>query len=91
MIIPFNLNDLRKYQEEDTTAYEIIQNIKDRKNYIIEDGILLRRQRPPLPVVPYIPVGRIRADILKIYHDTPGNGAHFGRDKMSRKIQERYF
>ncbi|CAF4400477.1 unnamed protein product, partial [Rotaria magnacalcarata] len=37
------------------------------------------------------PEGRIRADILKIYHDTPGNGAHFGRDKTTRKIQERYY
>ena len=34
---------------------------------------------------------RIRVDILKIYHDTPGNGAHFGRDKTTRKIQERYY
>jgi transposase InsO family protein len=33
----------------------------------------------------------MRADILKIYHDTPGNGAHFGRDKTTRKIQERYY
>ncbi|CAF4949465.1 unnamed protein product, partial [Rotaria magnacalcarata] len=25
----------------------------------------------PLPSVPFVPAGRIRADILKIYHDTP--------------------
>ncbi|CAF1627537.1 unnamed protein product [Rotaria magnacalcarata] len=45
----------------------------------------------PLPSVPFVPAGRIRADILKIYRDTPGNGAHFGRDKTTRKIQERYY
>ncbi|CAF4598377.1 unnamed protein product, partial [Rotaria magnacalcarata] len=50
-----------------------------------------KKQQMPLPSVPFVPAGRIRADILKIYHDTPGNGAHFGRDKTTRKIQERYY
>ena len=27
---------------------------------------------------------------MKIYHDTPANGAHFGRDKTIHKIQARY-
>ncbi|CAF3306787.1 unnamed protein product, partial [Rotaria sp. Silwood2] len=90
-IIPFDMDDLRKCQEEDKTIQEIKKNIKNKKHYFIEDGILFRKQQPPLPPVPYVPEGRIRADILKIYHDTPANGAHFGRDKTIRKIQERYY
>ena len=90
-IIPFDMEDLRKCQEEDTFVQTIRKNIKKHKQYVIEDGILLRRQKTPLPSVPFVPAGRMRADILKIYHDTPGNGAHFGRDKTTRKIQERYY
>ena len=85
------MDDLRKSQDEDVEVQEIKKKIKNHKQYIIEDGILLRKQKPPLPSVPFVPAGRIRADILKIYHDTPGNGAHFGRDKTTRKIQERYY
>ena len=90
-IIPFDMEELRRCQEQDGMVQKIKENIKNHKQYIIEDGILLRRQRSPLPLVPFVPVGRMRADILKIYHDTPGNGAHFGRDKTTRKIQERYY
>ncbi len=70
---------------------QIKRNIKKHKHYIIENEIVFRRQQPPLSSVPFVPTGRMCADILKIYHDTPGNGAHFGRDKTTRKIQERYF
>ncbi|CAF4349571.1 unnamed protein product [Rotaria sp. Silwood2] len=90
-IIPFDMDDLRKLQEEDKTIQEIKKNTKNKKHYFIEDGILFRKQQLPLPPVPYVPAGQIRADILKIYHDTPANGAHFGRDKTTRKIQERYY
>ncbi|CAF4472894.1 unnamed protein product [Rotaria socialis] len=90
-IIPFDMDDLRKYQEEDTVVQEIKKNIRSKKYYFIENRILFRQQQPPLTSVPFVPEGRIRADILKIYHDTPGNGAHFGRDKTTRKIQERYY
>ena len=90
-IIPFDMDDLRKCQEEDKTVQEIRKNIKNKKDYFMENGILSRRQQLPLPAVPFVPEGRIRADILKIYHDTPANGAHFGRDKTTRKIQERYY
>ncbi len=90
-IIPFDMDDLRKCQDDDTRVQEIKKNIKNQKHYAIEDGILLRKQQSPLRSVPFVPVGRMRADILKIYHDTPGNGAHFGRDKTTRKIQERYY
>jgi hypothetical protein len=90
-IIPFDMDDIRKCQEQDTIIQEIKKNIKNHKHYVMEEGILLRRQEPPLPLVPFVPAGRMRADILKIYHDTPGNGAHFGRDKTTRKIKERYY
>ncbi|CAF5134771.1 unnamed protein product, partial [Rotaria sp. Silwood1] len=75
-IIPFDMNDLRKCQEEDKTIHEIRKNSKNKKQYFIKDGILFRKQQLPLPPVPYVPAGRICADILKIYHDTPANGAH---------------
>ncbi|CAF5188149.1 unnamed protein product, partial [Rotaria magnacalcarata] len=90
-IIPFDMDDLRKFQEEDKVVQEIKKNIRSKKHYFIEDRILFRQQQPPLTSVPFVPEGRIRVDILKIYHDTPGNGAHFGRDKTTRKIQERYY
>ncbi|CAF4819267.1 unnamed protein product, partial [Rotaria sp. Silwood2] len=85
------MDDLRKLQDDDKTIHEIKKNIKNKKHYFIEDGILFRKQQLPLSSVPYVPTGRIRADILKIYHDTPANGAHFGRDKTTRKIKERYY
>lgn len=90
-IIPFDMDDLREVQEKDEIVNKIKQNMKTHKQYVMDDGILLRKREPPCPAVPFVPAGRIRADILKIYHDTPGNGAHFGRDKTTRKIQERYY
>ena len=90
-IVPFDMEDLRKCQDEDEMVQQIKKNIRKHKQYIVEDGLLLRKQNVPLSSVPFVPQGRIRADILKIYHDTPGNGAHFGRDKTTRKIQERYY
>ena len=90
-IIPFDMEDLKQCQENDEMAVDLMRNIAKHEHYTIENGLLLRRQRPPLPTVPFVPEGRIRADILKIYHDTPGNGAHFGRDKTTSKIQERYY
>ncbi|CAF4223468.1 unnamed protein product [Rotaria magnacalcarata] len=50
--------------------------------------MLMKEACPPVPV---IPKGRIRSDIIKMYHDTPANGAHFGRNKTIQKIQQRYF
>ena len=87
----FDMDDLKKYQEEDQRVQEIKRNIKREKQYEIKDGLLLRKQKPPLKSVPFVPAGHLRAIILKMYHDTPGNGAHFGRDKTTRKIQERYY
>ncbi|CAF1169236.1 unnamed protein product [Rotaria sordida] len=55
------------------------------------DELIPQWKQPTLSPVPYVPEGRIRADILKIYHDTPANGAHFRRDKTTRKIQECYY
>ncbi|CAF1177328.1 unnamed protein product [Didymodactylos carnosus] len=43
------------------------------------------------PLVPFVPKRQIRADIIKIYHDTPVTGAHFGRDRTTSKIKQRYF
>jgi transposase InsO family protein len=46
------------------------------------------RSNPP---VPYVPQGELRRSILKIYHDTAANGAHFGRNKTLDKIKTRYY
>ncbi|CAF5198206.1 unnamed protein product [Rotaria magnacalcarata] len=48
----------------------------------------MKKSSPP---VPFVPKGRIRSDIIKIYHDTPANGAHFGRNRTTQKIKQRYF
>ncbi|CAF1382779.1 unnamed protein product [Didymodactylos carnosus] len=53
-----------------------------------KDNMLMRKSSP---LVPFVPKGQIRADIIKIYHDTRGNGAHFGRDRTISKIKQRYF
>ncbi|CAF1667406.1 unnamed protein product, partial [Adineta ricciae] len=90
-IVPFDTDDLKRAQYEDETVERIKADIGQQKQYALEDGLLLRKQKSPLPAVPFVPRGRIRADILKIYHDTPGNGAHFGRDRTIRRIQERYY
>ena len=87
----FDMDDLKKLQEDDQTVRTVKENIKQEERYEIKDGILFRKQQPPLKSVPYVPAGQLRANILKMYHDTPGNGAHFGRDKTTRKIQERYY
>ena len=41
--------------------------------------------------VPCVPKEEILNDIMKIYHDTQANGAHFGRDKTIKKIKARYY
>jgi hypothetical protein len=89
--ILFDMDDLKKYQEEDQQVQEIKKNIRKEKQYEIKDELLLRKQKPPLKSVPFVPAGQLRATILNMYHDTPSNGAHFGRDKTTRKIQERYY
>ncbi|CAF3051325.1 unnamed protein product [Rotaria sp. Silwood2] len=87
-IIPFSIEDLIQAQQNDTYAKNILNNIKKHKEYIIENDCLIRRLNPP---VPYVPQGELRRTILKIYHDTAANGAHFGRDKTVHKIKTRYF
>ncbi|CAF4873904.1 unnamed protein product, partial [Rotaria sp. Silwood2] len=86
-IIPFSIEQLIKAQQKDDYAKKIINNIKKHKQYIIENDCLIRRLNPP---VPYVPQGELRRTILKIYHDTAANGAHFGRDKTVHKIKTRY-
>ena len=66
----------------------MIENIGDYKKYFVQDNMLMRRGHPS---VPFVPKGEIRLNIMKIYHDSPGNGAHFGRDRTETKIKQRYF
>jgi hypothetical protein len=87
-IISFTLDQLKEAQQNDQTISEIVKNIDDHRNFIIIDDMLMYRSNPP---VPYVPEGNIRIHIMKIYHDSPANGAHFGRDKTLHKIKQRYF
>ncbi|CAF1026171.1 unnamed protein product [Didymodactylos carnosus] len=99
-VLPFKLqtdasdeDDLRQQQQKDRDVQQIIQNIKAKNynpKYFVENDLLMRRKNP-LPPDPYVPKSRIRSDTIKIYHDTPANGAHFGRDKLTKKNQHRYF
>ncbi|CAM4841068.1 unnamed protein product [Rotaria magnacalcarata] len=87
-IIPFSMEQLGSAQQNDTYAKNILNNIKNYKNYTVKDDILMQRSNPP---VPYVPQGDLRRTILHIYHDTAANGAHFGRNKTLHKIKQRYF
>ncbi|CAF1573296.1 unnamed protein product [Didymodactylos carnosus] len=92
-ITVFNYDDLRRYQQNDEEVKQIIEQLKTPKYkqlYFLKDELLMRRQKPKLSV-PFVPAGKLRVSILKAYHDTPANGAHFGRDKTLKRIQERYF
>ncbi|CAF1440986.1 unnamed protein product, partial [Rotaria sp. Silwood1] len=85
---PFTIDELIQAQQNDEYAKKIINNIKNYKNYIMKNNLLMRRLKTP---VPYVPQGDFRKTILQIYHDTAANGAHFGRDKTVHKIKQRYF
>ena len=88
-----NLDTLRLAQASDVDFQFITNNITDprfAKNYKLTDGILMHFDSGSTPV-PCVPRGKIRRDIMLIYHDTPANGAHFGRDKTLRKIRDRYY
>ncbi|CAF4592207.1 unnamed protein product, partial [Rotaria sp. Silwood2] len=87
-ILPITWEQLKELQYQDEEIKNIIDNIKDHQEYFIKNNMLMKKSYPPVPV---IPKGRIRSDIIKIYHDTPANGAHFGRNKTIQKIQQRYF
>ncbi|CAF4648344.1 unnamed protein product, partial [Rotaria socialis] len=87
-IIPFSIEQVMQAQQDDNYVKNIIDNIKKHTKYFIKNNILMRRLNPP---VPYVPQGELRQMILKIYHDTAANGAHFGRDKTLHKIKTRYF
>ncbi len=87
-IIPFSIEQLIEAQQKDNYVKKIRNNIKKYKQYTVENDLLMRRSNPP---VPYVPQGEIRKSILKIYHDTAANGAHFGRDKTTYKIRTRYY
>ncbi|CAF1107343.1 unnamed protein product [Didymodactylos carnosus] len=87
-IIPFTLDELKMAQQNDEETRQIIDDIQNHHNYFTKNGLLLRRNTPPVPLVPK---GILRNSILKIYHDTAANGSHFGRDKTLHKVRERYY
>jgi len=87
-ITSISLDQLKNAQYNDTYAKRILDNIKKYKQYTIKDDLLMRRIKP---LVPYVPTGELRQTILKIYHDSAANGAHFGRNKTLHKIKTRYF
>jgi transposase InsO family protein len=88
-----DLSILKDAQQLDPTTKHIIRNLHTSQyanSYLLSDGLLMHKHFNYKPV-PYVPPGPIRNDIMKIYHDTPANGAHFGRDKTIHKIKTRYY
>ena len=88
-----DLNVLKEAQQVDSTLQHIITNINDppyKQSYVVSDGLLMHHEHNFKPV-PCAPKGYIHNDILKIYHDTPANGTHSGRDKTIKIIRARYF
>ena len=86
--IAFTLEQLKEAQQNDEETMKIIKNIDEHNDFIFLDDLLMYQSNPPTP---YVPQGNIRSNIMKIYHDSPANGAHFGRDKTLHKIKQRYF
>ncbi|CAF4686011.1 unnamed protein product, partial [Rotaria sp. Silwood1] len=87
-IVPFTYEQLKELQHQDEETKYMILHINNFNGYFVEDDMLMKKSSPP---VPFVPKGRIRFDIIKIYHDTPANGAHFGRNRTIQKIRQRYF
>jgi hypothetical protein len=87
-IIPFTYEQLKELQHQNEETKYMITQIEDFNDFFIQDNMLMTKS---FPQVPFVPKGRIRSDIIKIDHDTPANGAHFGRDKTIHKIQQRYY
>ncbi|CAF4250873.1 unnamed protein product, partial [Rotaria magnacalcarata] len=87
-ISPFTLEQLKTMQHQDDETKYMISHIMDFNNYFLKDDMLMKKSSPLLPLVPK---GRIRSAIIRIYHDTPANGAHFGRNRTTQKIKQRYF
>jgi len=88
-----DLHELKAAQQLDDHLQHIVRNLSDhryKEAYFVCDGVLMHRSNNMKPV-PCVPKGRLRTDIMRIYHDTPANGAHFGRDKTVRKIRDRYY
>ena len=54
------------------------------KPYKVEDGIVMHGKEQVL-------TKRNLHGVLKAYHDNPVFGGHFGRDKMYKKISQRYY
>ncbi|CAF1060516.1 unnamed protein product [Didymodactylos carnosus] len=79
---------MKEAQYDDLELQDIMRNIKNHKKYLVQNDILIRRAFPP---VSYVTKSGYRSSILKIYHDTSANGAHFGRGRTIDKINKRYF
>ncbi|CAF2812522.1 unnamed protein product [Rotaria sp. Silwood2] len=87
-IIPFRIGELIQTQQNNNYAKNIINNIKNYRNYIMKDNLLIRRSKSSAP---YLLQGNLPRTILQIYHDTAANGARFGRYKIIHKTKQRYF
>ena len=88
-----DLHALRVAQTSDNNIQFLIEHLTDprfNQNYTLDNGILMHFTAHSKPV-PCVPAGPLRRDIMRIYHDTPANGGHFGRDKTLRKIRDRYY
>ena len=88
-----DINQLKQAQQKDSDLQHIMNNINDAKysnSYLLQDGLLMHYEQNSKPIR-CVPKGQILNDIMKIYHDTQTNDAHFGRDKTIKKIKVRYY
>lgn len=91
----FTLEQLKDFQMNDSSINRIIENI-DRKpfnnEYRLIDGLLHRKivRFNHFRFVPVIPKSKVK-EIIVAYHNTPMNGAHFGKDRTFYKIRERFY
>jgi hypothetical protein len=75
-----DINDLRTAQTCDNNIQFIINHLTDprfERNYTLVDGVPMHFTSHS-KLVPCVPPGTLRCDIMRIYHDASANGGHFG-------------
>jgi len=82
---------IKRAQEEDERVVKIVKELKragiktlKNKEWEIEDGIVIKEGRI------YIPEGKLRGEIIRLYYDTPVGG-HEGRWKTVELVARNYW
>jgi hypothetical protein len=84
-----DINDLRLAKTSDNNIQFIIDHLTGphvERNYTLVDVILMHFNNLS-KTVPRVLARPLRRDIMQIYHDTPPNAGHVGREKTLRKVR----